>query len=242
MAKWIKNEFWNGYSWYERIYLIAMVLLQIVVYAFVPDTPIGIICGIAGVICVVLTAKGKISSYIFNFIQMATYMIICWKSSLYLEFAEQVFYFIVCIFSVFIWKKNMLKNEDGSEQVIAKKFKLWQWAATVLVTLITTVVLGYVGKLIGSALSYLDAMTVALAVIAQLLMVWRYREQWAIWIAIDLSSLVMFIILGQWSMVAMYVAWTINAFYGWYNWSKLEKKKKSEELSDEREEEVHMAA
>ena len=65
--------------------------------------------------------------------------------------------------------------------------------------------------------------TVALAVIAQLLMVWRYREQWAIWILIDVSSLVMFIILGQWSMVAMYVAWTINAFYGWANWTKLNK-------------------
>ena len=27
MAKWIKNEFWNGYSWFERIYMMAMVAL-----------------------------------------------------------------------------------------------------------------------------------------------------------------------------------------------------------------------
>ena len=201
-----------------------MVLLQVVVYCFVPDTPIGIVCGIAGVICVVLTAKGKISSYIFNFIQMITYMIICWDARLFLEFGEQVFYFIVCIFGVVLWKKNMHKNEDGTEQVITKKFKLWQWLATIGVTIITTFGLGYFGdNILGSTLSYLDASTVALAVIAQLLMVWRYREQWAIWILIDVSSLIMFIILGQWSMVAMYVAWTINAVYGWINWSKLNK-------------------
>ena len=54
-------------------------------------------------------------------------------------------------------------------------------------------------------------------------MVWRYREQWAMWIAINISSLAMFAILQQWSMVAMYIAWTINAFYGWYNWTKLVK-------------------
>ena len=222
MARWIKNELWTGYSWFERVFLWAMVALQIVVYCFVPDTPIGMICGIAGVICVVLTAKGKISSYIFNFIQMITYMAICWDAALYLEFGEQVFYFIACIFGVILWKKNMKKNDDGTEQVIAKSFKPWHWAVTVVTASISTIVLGYFGdNILGSTLSYLDAFTVALAVIAQLLMVWRYREQWAMWIAIDVSSLIMFIIIGQWSMVAMYIAWTINALYGWYNWSKL---------------------
>jgi len=224
MVKWIKNEFWNGYSLFERIFMVAMVLLQVIMYCIAPDTPIGMVCGIAGVICVVLTAKGKISSYLFNFIQMITYMIICWEAKLFLEFGEQIFYFIACIFGVILWKKNMHKNNDGTEQVVAKKFKPWQWRVTADVTLITTIALGYFGdNILGSTLSYLDAFTVALAIIAQLLMVWRYREQWAIWIVIDVSSLIMFVILKQWSMVAMYIAWTINAIYGWYNWTKLNK-------------------
>ena len=224
MAKWIKNEFWNGYNWFERIFMLAMVLLQVVMYCFVPDSPIGMVCGIAGVICVVLTAKGKISSYLFNFIQMITYMIICLDAKLFLEFGEQIFYFVACIFGVFLWKKNMKKNEDGTEQVIAKKFKPWHWVVTVVVTVVSTFLFGTFGEVIlGSTLPYIDAFTVALAVIAQLLMVWRYREQWAVWIVIDVSSLVMFVMLGQWSMVVMYVAWTINAFYGWYNWTKLNK-------------------
>ena len=224
MVKWLKNEFWNGYTLFEKIFLASMVLLQVIVYCFVPDTLIGMICGIAGCICVVLTAKGKISSYIFNFIQMITYMIICWDLALYLEFGEQVFYFIVCIFGVFMWKKNMKKNDDGTEQVKAKKFKIWQWLVAAGVVAVSTFLLGFFGaEVLGSTLPYLDAMTVALAVIAQLLMVWRYREQWACWILIDVVSLIMFVILGQWSMVAMYIAWTANAFYGWYNWTKLQK-------------------
>lgn len=227
MVKWIKNEFWNGYNWFERIFMLAMVLLQVIMYCFVPDSPIGMVCGIAGVICVVLTAKGKISSYLFNFIQMITYMIICWGAKLYLEFGEQIFYFVACIFGVFLWKKNMKKNDDGTEQVIAKKFKPLHWVATVVVTVVSTFLLGTFGEVIlGSTLPYIDAFTVALAVIAQLLMVWRYREQWAVWIVIDVASLVMFVMLGQWSMVVMYIAWTINAFYGWYNWTKLQKENK----------------
>ena len=222
MVAWLKNEFWVGYTKFEKIFLAAMVALQAIVYCFVPDSPIGVICGIAGCICVVLTAKGKISSYAFNFLQMITYMIICWDAALYLEFGEQVFYFIVCIYGVFAWKKNMKTNADGTEQVKAKKFKLWQWFAAAAIVIFSTGLLGYFGaEVLGSTMPYLDAMTVALAVIAQLLMVWRYREQWACWILIDVISLIMFIALGNWSMVAMYIAWTINAFYGWYNWTKL---------------------
>lgn len=224
MGTWIKNEFWYGYNLFERIFMAAMILLQVVMYCIAPDTLIGMVCGISGVICVVLTAKGKISSYLFNFIQMITYMIICWNAKLFLEFGEQVFYFVACIFGVFLWSKNMRKNIDGTTQVKAKKFKLWHWIATIVITAVTTFLLGTFGNnILGSTLPYLDAFTVALAVIAQLLMVWRYREQWAVWIVIDIASLVLFMMLQQWSMVVMYIAWTINAIYGWYNWSKLAK-------------------
>ena len=224
MVKWLKNEFWNGYSKFEKIFFVSLIALQVIMYFIVPDSAIGIICGLAGVICVALTAKGKISSYLFNFVQMIAYMIICWDLALYLEFGEQVFYFIVCVFGVFTWKRNMKTNDDGTTQVKAKKFRLIDWIISFIAVALTTFLLGYFGEIIlGSTLPYLDAMTVALAVIAQLLMVWRYREQWACWILIDVISLVMFIILGQWSMVAMYIAWTANAFYGWYNWTKLNK-------------------
>ena len=224
MKNWLRKNFWDGYTTFEKLFMSFMVLLQIVTYCFVPDSVIGMICGVSGVICVALTAKGRLISYLFNFIQMITYMFICWDMALYLEFGEQVFYFVACVFGVILWKKNMTKNEDGTESVKAKKFKLWQWIVTAIATVVTTCTLGYFGdNILGSTLSYLDAFTVALAVIAQLLMVWRYREQWAMWILIDVSSLIMFVILGQWSMVVMYVAWTINAFYGWYNWTKLNK-------------------
>lgn len=224
MVKTLKNEFWTGYTAFERLFFAFLILIQVVAYIIAPDTMIGMVCGLSGVVCVALTAKGKISSYIFNFIQMATYMVICWQAGLYLEFGEQVFYFLACIYGVFAWAKNMKKNNDGTEQVIAKKFKWWHWLVVIAIVAVTTLLVGYFGDVVlGSTLSYLDACTVALSVMAQLLMVWRYREQWAMWIAIDVVSMIMFALLGQWSMVAMYIAWTANAFYGWYNWSKLSK-------------------
>ena len=51
-----------------------------------------------------------------------------------------------------------------------------------------------------------------------------YREQWAFWIIEDILSLVMFIILSNWIMVAQYLFWTINCIYGLIKWSKLNNK------------------
>lgn len=220
--EWFEREFYVGYNMFEKLFILSMVSLQIVLYYFFPDSTIGMVCGIAGVICVVLTAKAKISSYIFNFIQIVAYMVICWDLKLYLEFGENIFYFITCIFGVFLWKKNMVVGDDGLKKLEIKKFGAWQWTVTVLISVFATLGLGYFGQnYLGSTLPYYDALTNVLAIIAQMLMVWRFREQWIIWIIIDITCLIMFIILGQWSMVAMYIAWTINAFYGWYNWSKL---------------------
>lgn len=33
----------------------------------------------------------------------------------------------------------------------------------------------------------------------------------------------MWFVAGNASMVVMYIAWTINCIYGWYNWTKLNK-------------------
>ena len=227
MVKWLKNEFWNGYTTFEKIFFASLILLQVIMYFIAPDSAIGIICGLAGVICVALTAKGKISSYFFNFLQIVTYMYLCLtagENGFLLEFGEQVFYFIACIFGVFLWKKNMKKNEDGTEQVKAKKLKLWQDALICGIIGITTIGLGYFNAtVLHGDLPYLDAFSVAISIIAQLLMIWRYREQWGLWIMLNVATLTMWAIEGNLSMVAMYIAWTANAFYGWYNWTKLQK-------------------
>ena len=60
-----------------------------------------------------------------------------------------------------------------------------------------------------------------MALFAQVLMVKRYREQWVLF---DVFCIKMWWVAGNWSMVAMYVAWTANCIYGWYNWTKLNKR------------------
>jgi nicotinamide mononucleotide transporter len=200
-----------------------MLILQIVVFCIQPDSWLNIVAGIAGVISVVLCAKGKIAFYFIGFVQTISYLILAWQNTFYGEVIENVFYLVTMIWGIFVWKKNMQTNADGTEDVIAKKFTALQWILSIIGTIIATILVGMWLESIGSAQAYTDAATNVLAIFAQILMVRRYKEQWLWWLIIDVLCLKMWFVAGNWSMVAMYIAWTINCIYGWVNWSKLSK-------------------
>lgn len=220
---WIKKNFWDGYSLFEKLFLLIMVLVQVVVFVIAPDTPLNIIAGIAGVVSVVMCAKGRTVFYFIGFIQTCTYLFLAWQNQFYGEVLENIFYFVTMIWGIFVWKKNEVENADGTRDVAAKKFTPVQWVISIVLTILATIAMGYWLDGIGSAQAYTDAATNIMAIIAQLLMVWRYREQWIWWFVIDVFCIKLWWVAGNWSMVAMYIAWTANTIYGWVNWSKLNK-------------------
>ena len=228
VKKWIRKNFWDGYTAFEKLFLLCMVATQIAVFIISPDSPLNIIAGLAGVVSVVMCAKGRTMFYFIGFIQTVTYLVLSWQNQFYGEVIENMFYFVTMIWGIFVWKSNEVTNEDGTEDVIAKKFTTLQWVLSIIGTIVLTFLMGLWLESIGSAQAYTDAATNVMAIFAQLLMVRRYREQWIWWIVIDVLCIKLWFVAGNWSMVAMYIAWTANCIYGWVNWSKLNKKQNAE--------------
>ena len=220
---YLKREMWDGFSIKEKLFMWGMVLLQILVYIVAPDSWYGIVAGIAGCISVVLTAKGRWMMYPIGFIQNFTYTVLAFQNKFYGEVFEQVFYIVTMIWGMVAWARNMHTNEDGTQDVNTRKFSVKDWIFTVVGVLIGTWVFGKVLVAMGANQAYTDAATNVMALFAQILMVKRYREQWVLWLLIDLFCIKMWWVAGNWSMVAMYIAWTANCIYGWINWTKLNK-------------------
>ena len=218
------NEFVNGYSTFDRFFMAAMLLMQIIVFYVAPDSIFGIIAGISGVISVVLCAKFKISFYFIGFVQTTTYLFLAYQNCFYGEVIENVFYLVTMVIGIFIWNNHSTIDEEGSAHVEALKFTPKQWVVSVVGTIIATIAIGYFLTTIGSHQAYTDAATNVMAIFAQLLMINRYREQWVWWLVIDLLCIKLWFVAGNWSMVEMYIAWTINCIYGWKYWSDLNKK------------------
>ena len=92
---------------------------------------------------------------------------------------------------------------------------------------------GYFALLFGVNLPLIgpivDASTEVLQVLAQIFMILAYAEQWILWILTNVITIAMWIIVMiadpasvSWSAptLIMWIAYLINAGYGYYNWRK----------------------
>lgn len=220
----LKAEFINGRTLFDWLFLAFGLLLQIVtiILTGASDGAVSIISSIAGVISVVICAQGKISFYLFAYLQMLTYTFgVAIPNHLWGEAWENLFYFVTQTYGIYAWYKiYRIKKENQSAEVKAKKLNAKGWGITMGALTLGTLILTIILKNTSDPQPFLDAISTVPAFIAQILMVLGYREQWLHWLIIDIASVIMFAVIGNWMMVAMFTFWTLNCIYGWYKWTK----------------------
>ena len=217
----LKEEFLSGWKPFEVAWVVIFLAAQIIAYVLMPDSPLGMISGIAGILCVVLVSKGKISNYFFGLIFAYTYFYVSWGSNFLGEMNTALYVYIPSQFiGYFMWKQNM-QNDNGSESVIAKALTPKGWAILLVSVAIGTLCFVQALKAAGGSSTTLDGLTTIITVAAQLLMILRYREQWLLWIVLNVLSILLW--QGQPAMYLMYSAYLLNSLYGYYNWTKLVK-------------------
>ena len=182
------------------------------------------IAAIAGVICVVLSAKGHILCYLFGLIEVSLYVLISWKTRFWGEVMLNGLYFLPMQFVGFYnWSKNI-----GSESLVKARNLTNNQKLLLLIASIALIILyGLLLEIIDGNIPYLDATTTVLSVVAMLLMVRAFVEQWWLWIVIDVFTVIKWIIaLSEHEpnaaiMVAMWSIFLINSVYGYFNWRRL---------------------
>ena len=217
----LKEEFLSGWKPFEVAWVVIFLAAQIIAYVLMPDSPLGMISGIAGILCVVFVSKGKISNYFFGLIFAYTYFYVSWGSNFLGEMNTALYVYIPSQFiGYFMWKQNM-QNDNGSESVVAKALTPKGWAILLVSVAIGTLCFVQALKAAGGSSTELDGLTTIITVAAQLLMILRYREQWLLWIVLNVLSIWLW--NGQPAMYLMYSAYLLNSLYGYYNWTKLVK-------------------
>ena len=110
------------------------------------------------------------------------------------------------------------------------KFRTMTPKIILMTTLATIVgVFGYmqVLKWMGGNLPFMDSLTTIVSVIASLLYLLRYSEQWAMWAIVNVLSIAMWIMVfmqGDSSAILIIIMMTINlinSIYGFLNWRKI---------------------
>ena len=205
----------NRTTW---IFLILGLLVQVLTFVLMPDNPISLVSGMLGICSVVLGAQGNILTFVFGFAQVATYTYLCCIERFYAEIAINIYYFITMIYGVYCWR-NRLSNNSLQVQTRRLSIKLIAWGM-LLIALFSWLTGWLLARFTDDPQPYMDAFTTVPAIAAQLLMVLAYREQWYLWLVVDVLAVMMWLRAENYCMAAQYVFWCVNCIYGYIQWTR----------------------
>ena len=219
------------YDWF----LIAGVIASNIIYSALSGNVdfVGSVAGIAGVLCVVLVAKGSIWNYLFGIINVSMYAYISYKASLYGDAALNAVYYVPMQFiGWWQWRKRgaAMSAAEAGESGVQVKARRFTWNQRILLALgcaAGVIAVGYVLKHFGDPQPFKDSATTVLSIVAQALMALAFMEQWALWIITNIISVVMWCICvarGEAHAAVMVIMWTfylLNSLNGFRVWMKL---------------------
>lgn len=223
-GSWLLGQLFSHWKPFEIIYVSLLLLLQVVVYAIAPDSIIGMISGLGGVLCLVYGMKGRKISFIFGFIQCVAMTYIAWESHAFGSFAMDIVYVISQPIGWVLWGAQ--ENTRSMKPVTRKKV----FAGAVVAWAMGWFVLAQ----IGGQLPYFDSINFVISFIAQILYITKFNENWSLWIFVNIANLIYWLILsgqmimgdisvgslgGNLSQVALQAALLFNAIYANKVWA-----------------------
>lgn len=222
MKKLIQNEFKGWKSW-EITWLVLACAVITGLSVYWGDNLMGIISSTTGVACVICTGKGKLSAYVFGLINSVLYAIISYRAALYGEtMLNAVYYVPMQFYGFYVWSRNM--NRETTE--VKKKHMSLQGRIIALSALgVGTIGYGFILKAIGDAMPFVDSFTTVSSVIAMIISVRMFSEQWWLWIAVDVFTVFMWAVafMNGNESVATLLMWIVylgNAIIMCVKWEK----------------------
>lgn len=224
---WLYQQLFSGWKKFEIGYITGLLALQVIVYLIAPDSIIGMISGLAGVICLVYGMKGRKITFIFGLVQCLAMTYIAWKTHAYGSFAMNIVYVISQPIGWFLWGNDEAVNSfspNVKKKIFIGAFFSWLIGWLILAT-------------IGGQLPYFDSINLVISLIAQTLYIFKYKENWSLWIFVNIANLIYWSLLtyrvftgytdigtlgGCLSQVALQAALLFNSIYANKVWNDYE--------------------
>jgi nicotinamide mononucleotide transporter len=208
------NKILNIDGIFARWFVIIGVLIQLVTFYITNDTVLALISGIAGVISVVLCSQKKLSFYFWGILQLVTILIISYQTGLYGKVLENGFYLITMILGFLLWDKNKTDTDVKTETMGFSDYAILAVFTPLLVFGVSLFVVDT-----NSEQPFLDTLTTVIGIVAQIMLIFRFKEQWVLWFILDVLCIILWAIDGNWCLMTQYIFWTVNCIYGFFYWS-----------------------
>lgn len=217
------RAYMTPFQWFEVLAVIGFTIYFAVIdkqnpwwYILISSS-----AAICGIFCVVLCAAGKKSQYYWGFVNIAAYVVVSWISRYYGEVMLNALYFFPTQFvGLYFWNKHY---SEKAEAVNCRKMSIRLTVLLVVLSALSIWLYHIFLLKIGGKATWIDSTSTTFSIIANILMVLRYREQWLLWIVVDVATVILWVIARDWIMTTMWAVYLLNACYGWLIWTKMQK-------------------
>jgi nicotinamide mononucleotide transporter len=219
-------------------------------YAIQPqeDTPqwlaiINFISGLCGIMCVFFCAKANRMNFPFAVVNTTVFMIYLAYFGIWATFwLEAIVYTPLNIISWVRWNKH--KDDEDELLAKSKKLKLWQHIVVFLVIVGIAVLVFFVLSAVAgdtwmkfaikygwntTVMKWLDSAIFSIGIVASILELMRYKEQYVWWLITDVIAVAQYAIKRDPVYTTKKTIYLIEAFVGFRNWHRLSKRNKTNE-------------
>ncbi len=106
---------------FEKGYLLIGLIINLVIAFVTRSSFLSIICSICSIFNAVYAAKGKISSYLFGFVATGTYIYIAYAQHYYSEMIINLVILAITIYGFFNWLKHRGEDDTIIIHQVSKK-------------------------------------------------------------------------------------------------------------------------
>lgn len=130
----------------------------------------------------------------------------------------QLYYIFMSIWGIWLWKYG---GENRSELPIRELGIQKNILIVVIGICVSIMAAFYSVQVLNNVEPYLDAITTCFSIIATLLLVMRYVDNWVYWMIINPIYIFIYMRTSAYLFIVIMIVYTILAIVGYVNWRKL---------------------
>jgi nicotinamide mononucleotide transporter len=172
---------------------------------------------ITGIISVYLSTRENIWSWPTALVNVALYFVVFYEEKLYADMGLQVVYFALSLYGWYEW---LYGGENRTELRVSRTSP----ALGIRLAMIGIACVAVLGTLLArftdAALPYIDSATASTSLVAQWMMTRKILENWAVWVAVDVVYIAMFIFKRLYLTAGLYAVFLVLAVMGYVQWKR----------------------
>lgn len=182
-----------------------------------PVNQLELVAAIVGAVSVWLSVRQNIWSWPTAIVNVVLYALVFYEAKLYADMGLQVIYAVLSVYGWYEW----LYGGEGRTELRVSRTRPRLAILLGAIALAGSVALGtLLHHETDAALPYMDAALSSTSLVAQWMMTRKLLENWAVWIAVDVLYVGMFIFKGLYLTAGLYAVFFVLAVRGYVDWRR----------------------